>query len=199
MRGWKNQLLPESPPNSWHSLAVNSPFLSKLTCATESDKKHCPHHSCSQGCDIPQGAHLKPPTPNREAERPCPGPLPSISLTDQVHRLLPSSVFISVISSMHIQQISLCSLPPTPWDYFFFLHSFMKIPGLPFPWDCLGVCAQNFPKARSGNRIWDLPNHSLYHGEFVFSATQSWIEIHRAGVLINWGMGGGNGQDWRTR
>lgn len=93
--------------------------MSKLTWAAESDKKHCPHCSWSQGCmRHTSGGHLGPPTPHREAEHMCPGPLTSISSINPVrNRLLSSSIFLSVIASMYIQQISWCSLPLTLWDF----------------------------------------------------------------------------------
>lgn len=120
--------------------------MSKLTWAAESDKKHCPRCSWSQGCmRHTSGGHLGPPTPNREAEHMFPGPLTSISCINPVrNRLSPSSIFLSVISSMYFQQISWCSLPPTLWDFCTPPppppHFFMKMPGLQFPWDSLRVC-----------------------------------------------------------
>lgn len=106
-----------------------------------------------------------PPTPIREAEHMCPGPLTSFKSINPVrNRLLSSSIFLSVIASMYILgHILRCSLPltslgfpPTP------THFFMKMPGLQSPWGLLKSLCQSFSKGlgtRSG-----ASSHSWYPG-----------------------------------
>lgn len=172
------------PARSWErphfQRGFSSCYLSKLTCAAGPNTMTPPQgahwessHKGKVNISTLDLWHPRPPT-----HQPKSGP-----------QVLSQYMFTLAISNMYIQQVSLFSSFPS-LGLFFLIHSLWKFldshsPGTP----ALCVPAQCFPNAKSENRSWDLPHHNLYHGEFVFSATWSWKEVPRAGVLIDWGLG----------